>query len=143
MTNLAGVLKAEIARQSRKEVRSATDFLKKASSRYRSDIATLKRRIAELEQHVARLEKLLTCPGSAAGSPAKPRFSAAGLKKLRHRHELSAPVLASILGVSAQTIYNWEAGTTRPSQDQLARIAILRKMSRRQIQEGLARMKSS
>jgi hypothetical protein len=38
--NIASVLKEEIARVARKEVRSETENLKKASAQYRSEIAT-------------------------------------------------------------------------------------------------------
>jgi DNA-binding transcriptional regulator YiaG len=146
LANIASVLKEEIARVARKELRSETDSLKKASGRYRSEIAALKRRVADLEQQLSRMERML---GRSAAATPKPegattangaRFSAPGLKKHRERLELSAPTLASILGVSAQTIYNWEAGTTRPNPQQIANIAILRKMGKREVQ---ARLKQS
>ena len=48
MPNIASVLKDEILRLARKEVRTATEGLKKASAAYRSDIAGLKRQVAAL-----------------------------------------------------------------------------------------------
>jgi len=141
LANIASVLKDEIARVARKELRSETDTLKKSSARYRSDIATLKRRVAELEQQLSRMERLLS-KGTAPIKPAVDsgktvRFSASGLKKHRERLGLSAPMLATILGVSAQTIYNWETGTTRPNPQQIANIAVLRGMSKREVQSRL------
>ena len=50
MPDIAAVLKEEIARLARKEVRSQTEGLKKASAQYRRDIAALKRQVAELER---------------------------------------------------------------------------------------------
>ena len=50
MSNIASALKEEIARIARKEIRAETEALKKASSRYRAEIADLKRRLAALEQ---------------------------------------------------------------------------------------------
>ena len=146
MANIASVLKEEIIRLARKELKSETESVKKASARYRSEIAALKRRLVLLEKQVATLEKRPA--GRAAVAPQiaatdNVRFSATGLKKLRARQELSAPILATILGVSAQTIYNWEAGTTRPSKDQIGKIALLRKMTKREIQAGLARMQAA
>jgi DNA-binding transcriptional regulator YiaG len=64
------------------------------------------------------------------------------LKKLRERLELSAPTLASILGVSSQSVYNWEQGTSRPNKQLIGNIAILRKMGKREVQQRLAAMKS-
>ncbi len=143
MSNIATVLREEIARQSRKELRSETEGLKKASSKYRSEIAALKRRVAILEQQVGRLvklqEKAKPAPStkSSEESP-KLRFRIDGLKKLRERLELSAPKLAGLLGVSPQTIYNWEAGSSRPNPDLIARLATLRKMGKRELQQLLA-----
>ena len=50
MTNFAAQLKAEISRIAKKEVRTETKQLKKASVGYRSEIAALKRRLIELEK---------------------------------------------------------------------------------------------
>ena len=50
MLNIATVLKAEITRVARRQVRGETLRLKKASGQYRTDIAALKRRVAALEK---------------------------------------------------------------------------------------------
>lgn len=140
MNNLAGILKAELGRQARKEARVETQGLKKASTRHRADIASLKRRIGQLEQNVAKLEKLLAkvAPtGKLAAPKVAVRFSAKSLRKLRQRLGLSAATLAGILGVSGQTIYNWEVGKTRPTADQIAKIVILRGMSKAEVRARL------
>lgn len=140
MANLAGILKEEIARHARKEVRAETSSLKKASVRYRADIAALKRRVALLEQQVSKLGRLIANPASPVVQQAVKvdvRFSPTGLRKHRERLGLSAPALASLFGVSPQTIYNWETAVTRPSPEQIARIAILRGMSKREVQARL------
>ena len=41
-------------------------------------------------------------------------------------------------GVSAQTIYNWEAGKSRPRAQQLAALGALRSMGKRQAKAQLA-----
>jgi DNA-binding transcriptional regulator YiaG len=46
--------------------------------------------------------------------------------------------MGTLIGVSAQTIYNWEAGKTRPRQNQLAAIAAIRKMGKREIKAQLS-----
>jgi N-acetylneuraminic acid mutarotase len=55
MPNIASVLKEEILRLARKEARSETNALKKASAQYRRDIAALKRQITDLQRKVAPL----------------------------------------------------------------------------------------
>lgn len=150
MPNIAVVLKEEITRLARKELRTETEALKKASGRYRSEIAELKRRIASLEQQLkafdrqARKQVSRAAPVAGVAEPtSKTRFRADGLKKHRERLGLSAPVLASILQVSPQTIYNWEAGTSKPNREMVERIAILRKMGKREVQQRLAAMKAA
>jgi hypothetical protein len=54
MSNVASVLKEEISRISRKEIRRETSSLKKSSTTHRSEIAALKRRVLELERQGLR-----------------------------------------------------------------------------------------
>lgn len=146
MANIAALLKQEITRIVRKELKTETELLKKSNSRYRSEIAELKRRISSLEQQLKAVERQSRKPKAQAVPAADPagnfRFRADGLKKHRERLGLSAPALASILGVSPQTIYNWEAGTSKPNKQLVANIAILRKMGKREVHQRLAQMRA-
>jgi DNA-binding transcriptional regulator YiaG len=45
--------------------------------------------------------------------------------------------MGALLGVSAQTVYNWEAGKARPRQQQLAAIAAVRKLGKRDVKAKL------
>jgi DNA-binding transcriptional regulator YiaG len=122
MANIASVLKEEIARLSRKEVRADTEHLKKSSAKYRSEIAAMKRKIGELE------------PREEAVAPkGKVRFSAERFKLFRQRLGLSAQAMGALLEVSGQTIYSWESGKTRPSDKQLDKFAALRAKGKREI----------
>ncbi len=136
MANIASVLKEEITRLARKELRSETENLKKASAQYRSEIAALKRRTAILEQQVSRLEKTISKNAEIKTAPevkTKVRFTAKGFKSLRQRLGLTAEVIGALLDVSAQTIYNWEAGNSSPREQQMAKIALLRGMGKREV----------
>lgn len=57
MPNIASLLKAEISRVARKEVRAQVESLRKASGQYCSSIAALKREVTVLERQLARLQK--------------------------------------------------------------------------------------
>ena len=57
MPNIATVLKAEISRIARKEVRTEVAALKKALNAGRADVAALKRRAQVMEQELRRLHK--------------------------------------------------------------------------------------
>ncbi len=140
MPNIGSVLKSEIARVSRKELRTETEALKKSIAQYRAQIADLKRRTQALEQQVKRLGK---GTGRAAAAPAEAsdepqvRFSAKSLASQRRRLGLSASSVAKLLGVSALSVYKWESGNTRPRAKQIQAIAGLRKMGRREAAERL------
>jgi len=140
MANLANALKQEVLRLARKELRKELAGLKRASSQYRSDIAALKRQVASLERQVASLGKRTNKeehrlePSEVAE---KARFSAKGLATRRQRLGLSAAEMGLLLGVSAQTVYHWEAGKTRPRANQLGHIVALRTMGKRQIKARL------
>lgn len=136
MTNIASVLKEEIVRLARKEIRSETAGLKKASAQYRSDIAALKRRVATLEQKLSRLGKTTAKTAEArveSNAETKVRFVAKGFKSLRQRLGLTAGEMGRLLGVTAQSIYSWEAGNSSPRKQQLAKIAMLRGMGKREV----------
>ena len=140
MPNIAAVLKEEIARLVRKELRAETERLKKASSRYRADIAALKRRVETLEKQLSRVEKgapKRLAPAADEASDTKRRFKPEGLRAQRTRLGLSAEKMGRLVGVSTQTIYNWEAGTTRPRGEQLSAIAAVRKMGKREVKTRL------
>jgi DNA-binding transcriptional regulator YiaG len=146
MPNIASLLKEEIARISRKQSRSETEQLKKASAHYRSEIAQLKRRIQALEQQIKRLGKSTGRGGGSSAAAAATtteesgkqiRYSAKSLASQRRRLGLSAASFAKLLGVSALSVYKWESGNTRPRQKQIEAIAALRTMGRREAQKRL------
>lgn len=129
MPDIAAVLKEEIARIARREVRSETEKLKKASGVYRGQIADLKRQVTALQKALAAALKGSSPPEPKGESAATYRWSPARLHKHRVRLDLSAELFGKLFGVSGQTIYNWEGGT-RPSKDQLAKIAQLRQLTK-------------
>ena len=145
MPNIGSLLKNEIARVARKELRGEIQQLKKSVAQYRGQIAQLKRRMQALEQQLKRQSRAGQRASAAAPQdeaeaegPAL-RFSAKGLAAQRKRLGLSAASVAKILGVSALSVYKWESGKTRPRARQLEAIASLRKMGKR---EALARLEA-
>jgi DNA-binding transcriptional regulator YiaG len=140
MPNIASVLKDEILRLARKEVKAETEALKKASAHYRSEIAGLKRRVTSLESHINKLSKKALKQDAAQASSkeaSRVRFSAKGFASRRQRLGLSAADLGALLGISAQTVYNWESGKTRPRPQQLEALAATRTMGKRQAKAQL------
>ncbi len=145
MPNLASVLKDEVARLARKEIRRQTAALQKASAQYRRDIAALKRQSAVLERQMVQLQSRPAAQpvqpaqeSAPAEEGAKHRFTAKGLRSQRKRLGLSAGDYAKLVGVTPQSIYNWERGGARPRQSQIAALAAVRGMGKKEVKAKLA-----
>src|SRR4051794_22351513 len=144
MSNIASVLKEEISRVARKEIRRETASLKKSATTYRSEIAALKRRVQELERQLRR--------ASGGGQPAAPaaanedsvapgtRFSAKSMASQRRRLGLSAAECGLLIGAVGLQL---EEGKARPRAQHLPAIIALRKLGRRQANEILESCKAA
>jgi DNA-binding transcriptional regulator YiaG len=139
MPNIAVVLKDEIQRLARKELRSNTESLKKAVSTYRSEIAALKRRVEQLERQQRQTAKRIPAPKTLENAEidGQHRWRAAGFAQHRKRLGLSAADTGKLLGVSALTVYKWEGGQARPRARYLPAIAALRGMGKREAAKRL------
>lgn len=133
MPNVATVLKAEIVRVARKEVRAEVDGLRRTVSQQRTAIASLRRLIQELQRSIKGRSRRSSGVEERPQSGAQHlRFRADGLAAHRKRLGLSAADFGRLLGVSGQSVYKWEAGEVRPRRSQLQAIAEVRKMGRRE-----------
>jgi DNA-binding transcriptional regulator YiaG len=65
------------------------------------------------------------------------RFSARSVKAQRARLGLSAKGFGRLVGVSALTVYSWESGKSRPRQKQLAGLAAIRRLGKREARKRL------
>ena len=135
MPNIAAVLREEIQRLARKEVRAATIPMKKHRAEDRSAIAALKRQVAELQREIAFLrkqEKRRIEEEPKAKEADGVRFSPKWIAADRKRLGLSARDYGALVGVSMLTIYNWEKGKSKPRAKQLAAWANVRGIGKRE-----------
>ena len=141
MPNLQSVLRQEIQRLARKEVRSELEATKRAVAQHRREIAELKRRNTALERTVSYLQsretKRIKARPSLEEPPQGTRFSVRSLQAQRRRSGLSQKDYASLAGVSTQTIYNWESGGTKPGGKHLAMLLSLRGIGKREAKKRL------
>lgn len=139
MPNLATVLKSEVARLTRKELKLHVEPLQK-------QVAAQNRSIAALRGDITKLQRGITSPGRKAvavqraeDAPAtRARFSPSGLRRLRARLGLTLASFGILFGASAQTIFKWENGSHRPRAESIQKIAIVRGMTKRQVEDLLA-----
>lgn len=143
MPNIGNVLKAEIVRLARKELRKEIVPARQNSAAVRRDLAEIKRQLAAAQRRIQILERQAAKGTSlATKKPAaeKPtRFVAKGLKSLRKRLGFSAADLSRMLGVSEQSVYNWEAKKSVPRHRQIEAIAGLRGLGKRAAHAMLAK----
>ncbi len=140
MPNIAAVLREEIQRLARKEVRAATIPMKKHRAEDRSAIAALKRQVAELQREIAFLrkqEKRRIEEEPKAKEADGVRFSPKWIAADRKRLGLSARDYGALVGVSMLTIYNWEKGKSKPRAKQLAAWANVRGIGKREAMKRL------
>ena len=148
MPNLATVLKAEISRVARKELRPVLDAVKKTATAQRAEIAALRKRVHELERRIkaqareSRNQRVPT-PGAVepVGDASGLRFRAAGMAKNRERLGLSARDFGLLIGTTAQAVNAFESGKSKPVGEQLAAIAALRGAGKGDVAERLATLK--
>ena len=140
MPNLSTILKGEITRLARKEIKAAVDPVRKANAGQRKEIAELKRQVAALQRDLkAALKPSKVVKQEGEGS-ASTRFSAKGLKSLRAKLGLSAGEFGLLVGASGQSIYKWETGKGVPRASQLPALASVRGIGKREAAKRLASM---
>jgi len=113
MPNIANVLREEIQRLARKEVKAAIASLKKDNATLKRTAADHKRRLAQLERDNKRLlvkanKMQEPATKSSEDEIEKARITAKMIKSVRDRLGLSQAGLAKILDTATNTVYLWE-----------------------------------
>ena len=143
MPNIVVAFREEITRLARREIRSQTAALRKASAQFRRDIAELKRQASKLKIEVGRLQREAAkdvVSENTEGVSERVRFAAKGVVAQRRRLGISAAGYGKLVGVTAHTVYKWEHGTSRPRRAQLTALASMRRLGKR---EALARLEQT
>ena len=114
MSNVVKILKAVIARISKKEAKSATQAVGKSNTWLRKTVADLKKRLALIEKEnrrlVATVKKYQVTqsqkPDQEEGR--KARFTSRGIRALRKKLRLSQADFGKLLGATPHAVYLWE-----------------------------------
>ncbi|MHB1034999.1 MAG: helix-turn-helix domain-containing protein [Pirellulales bacterium] len=137
MPNIATVLKDEMRRLAKREIKVNTSTTKGAVAQFRRDIAKLKRQMRAQEK------KRLGQPEPVEEDELEGvRFSARSAKAQRERLGLSQQAYATLVGVLPTTIYNCEAGNSRPRKEPFAALVAVRGIGKREATARLEAMKS-
>ncbi|HEY4364921.1 MAG TPA: hypothetical protein VGN17_28410 [Bryobacteraceae bacterium] len=153
MPNLSNVFKDQMARIANRQINRQGKVVRKLLAQHRRDLAALKRQIAQLTRAVGFLGKqerrrVGSSPGVVAAASTgvgaagdRLRFRADGLKTHRAKLGLSAADYGKLVGVSGLTIYNWEAKKAKPQKAQVAKVATVRGLGKREAVQRLEQMK--
>lgn len=140
MPNLSALLKSEIARLARKELKATVEPLRKAQAAQRREIAELKRQVVALQRELKAVDKPARAQREVADDGAPVRFSAKGLKSQRAKLGLSANEFGLLVGTTGQSVYKWETGKAVPRAAQRSAIAGLRGVGKREAARRLEAM---
>ena len=148
MSNVVKILKAEIARISKKEAKSATQAIGKSNTWLRKTVADLKRRLVLLEKENKRLGATLKKYQVAQPENAdqeegkKARFTSKGILALRKKLRLSQADFGKLLGTTPHAVYLWEKKLGALNLRDKTKTAILsvRELGAREAKEKLAEL---
>ena len=137
MPNVGQILKEEIRRLAKKEVRAVAGPLKKRVAELERSNAAWKKKVPALDKAVARLNaeaevrqlrSIRAGEKEVKGARIGPRSIAAQRRRLK----LSRKDFGTLAGVSANTIYLWETGEVSPRDKSRKSIVGLRKLGTRE-----------
>lgn len=145
MPNLSSILKSEISRLARKELRQEIEPLKRFLLNARSEIAALKKTTRALEQELKLARKAAqkkAVPDADVPSARKFRFRAAAMKAHRAKIGLTAKDYGLLIGASMLSVYKWEDGKATPMPKMLPGISAVLRLGKREAQRRLASLQS-
>ena len=139
MNTFNNAFKEEVFRLARKEVKKQLDPLKKANSGLRTEIVQLKKQIRNLERKLSQGSRgVKPRIKASADTNSRLRYSTKGLISLRNRLGLSQTEFGKLIGVTQNTVHNWEAKKSTPRRTQLLRIAALRGKGKKEVRKLLS-----
>ena len=143
MSDIAGLLKTEIIRLSKKVIRQYVSPLQVATVSNKRQLSALSKQVEQLERELKKLRRVTastTAAPAAAEAGNKVRFVAKGFRTLRARLGLSAREMGLLLGVSMKSVYDWESGNGTPRAEHVKTIAGLRGLGKREARERLKQL---
>ena len=141
MGKVEGIIKSEIVRLAKREIRKVSVPLSR-------DVRLMKSTVSKLRKAVLTLERLASHQQKELGKKAVPlkatpeevkiaRFSPRLFRSLRKHLGITQKELAILTGVTLGAVNSWESGRFRPKQEKKPLIVALRKMGRQEVRKLL------
>ncbi len=145
MGKLESIVKSEIVRLAKREIRRVAIPLRKDIRVLKNTVSQLRRAVLNLEQFVSFQKKewekslpLKASPEEVETSRLSPRL----IRSLRKRLGLSQRHFARLVGVTPLAVYQWESGVFKPKTEKKGMLVALRKLGRREVRKLLEERKT-
>lgn len=141
MGKIESVMKEEISRLARKEVKASVVPLKKEVTKLRLRVSQLEKRLGVLDRETSRVieaEKKKLGELKAPEDEVKAaRINGRWVQSLRQKLNVSQNELAQLLGISVSGVRTWEYDISKPRGKNRAALVALRKLGRRDVKRML------
>ena len=141
MGKIESVLKSEIQRLARREIKQMVEPLRKENRELKKRIIKLEKLAQPISKVIkktneAKIEKLadLRAPEDEVKAA---RITPAWVQNLRMKLNVSQPELAGLIGVSPSGVRAWEYGHSEPRGQRREALVALRKLGRRDVKKLL------
>jgi len=134
MGKFEGIIKDEMVRLARREMKKSFVPLSRDVRSLKSVVSKLRKAVGDLRRFVAQRAKEAKGRALLEAAPEevkKSRFSPRLMKSLRKRLGVSQKEMATLAGVSVGAIYQWEKGAFDPRGEKRRVLVALRKLGRR------------
>ncbi len=152
MARFEAIIKSEIVRLAKREVRKISVPLGRDVRSMKSTVSQLRKAVSTLQRITAQQQKQLEkgeMPLEAAPEEVKlSRFSPRLIRSLRGHLGITQKELAILTGVTVGAVHLWESGRFKPSEKKKAVMVALRKLGRREVRKlvekkGIGRVKQT
>jgi len=141
MGKVESIIKSEIIRLAKGEMRKVSIPLGRDVRSLKNTVSQLRKSVLSLERFAAHQQKELSKREIRLEAPPEEikqsRFSPRLLQSLRKRLGITQKELAILAGVSLGAAHLWETGKFRPKENKMGVLVALRKLNRREVRELL------
>jgi DNA-binding transcriptional regulator YiaG len=145
MGKVEGIIKSEIVRLAKREIRKISVPLGRDVRSLKSVVSQIRKTVMALERFATHQQKELSrtkTPLEATPEEIKiSRFSPRLIRSLRNRLGITQKELAILAGVTVGAIHQWESGMFKPKGTKKEVIVALRKLGRREVRSLLEERK--
>jgi len=146
MGKVEGIIKSEIVRLAKREVRKISVPVGRDIRVLKITVSQLRKTVSALERFAALQQKEMEKEGvSLKATPEEvkmSRFSPRLIRSLRKHLGLTQKEMATLAGVTIGAVYQWESGKFEPRGEKKAVLVALRKLGRREARKLLEKRKA-